>query len=229
MRNIWILIGGVVVVILILGGVYMTTRPGGPTPVAPAQAQAPAPSGGPAAPADVPAGLQPTDKDHVLGNKDAPITIVEYASMTCSHCAQFHNEILPQLKTKYIDAGKLKLVYRDFPLDRVAAQAAQMAECVDRERYFGVVATIFQTQVNWAAGKEPLADLQKLLRLAGLGEAQAKACLDDQKGLEAILAEQQGGVAMGVDSTPTLFVNGQRYNGPRTIQAFDELFAKLTK
>ena len=223
MRNIWILVCGVIVVILILGGVYMTTRPGG-APIAPAQAQTP-----PAAPADVPAGLQPADKDHVLGNKDAPITIVEYASMTCSHCAAFHNEILPQLKTKYIDTGKVKLVYRDFPLDRVAAQAAQLAECVDRDRYFGVVATIFQTQANWAAGKEPLADLQKLLRLAGLGEAQAKACLDDQKGLEAILAEQQGGVALGVDSTPTIFVNGQRYNGPRTMPAFDELFAKLSK
>ena len=229
MRNIWILVGGVVVVVLILGGVYMTTQPDGPTPVAPAQAQGKPPAASPAAPATVPAGLQPVETDHVLGNADAPITIVEYASMTCSHCAAFHNEILPQLKTKYIDTGKVKLVYRDFPLDRVAAQAAQLAECVDRDRYFGVVATIFQTQSHWAASKEPLADLQKLLRLAGLGEAQAKACLDNQKGLEAILAEQQGGVALGVDSTPTLFVNGQRFGGARTMQAFDELFAKYLK
>src|SRR6202008_1633591 len=115
---------------------------------------------------------------------------------TCSHCASFHNDVLPTIKTKYVDTGKAKFVYRDFPLDRVAAQAAQLAECVDRDRYFAVVATIFQTQAQWAAGKEPLADLLKLLRLAGLGEAQAKACLDDQKGLDASLAERQAGEAL---------------------------------
>lgn len=224
MRNMWILGAGVIAVVAILGGAYFTSQPGGPTPVSPAQAQTP-----PAAPANVPAGLQVTEKDHVMGQADAAVTIIEYASMTCIHCATLHNDVLPAIKTKYIDTGKVKLVYRDFPLDRVAAQAAQLAECVDRDRYFGVVNTIFQTQAQWAAGKEPLADLLKLLRLAGLGEAQAKACLDDQKGLEAILAEQQGGVALGVDSTPTLFINGQRYTGPRTVQAFDELLSKLVK
>jgi protein-disulfide isomerase len=221
MRNIWILGAGVIAVVAILGGAYLTSRPGGTSPVAPVQAQTP--------PGAVPAGLQITEKDHVMGKAEAAVTIVEYASMTCGHCATFHNDILPAIKTKYIDTGKVKLVYRDFPLDRVAAQAAQLAECVDRDRYFGVVATIFQTQAQWAASKEPLADLLKLLRLAGLGEAQAKACLDDAKGLEAILAEQQGGVALGVDSTPTLFINGQRYSGPRTVQAFDEHLSKLVK
>jgi protein-disulfide isomerase len=224
MRNMWILGAGVVAVVAILGGAYLTSRPGGPSPVAPAQAQTP-----PAAPANVPAGLQFGEKDHVMGKADAAVTIVEYASMTCSHCASFHNDVLPAIKTKYIDTGKVKFVYRDFPLDRVAAQAAQLAECVDKDRYFGVIATVFQTQAQWAAGKEPLADLLKLLRLAGLGEAQAKACLEDQKGLETILAEQQGGVALGVDSTPTLFINGTRFTGPRTVQAFDEQLSKLVK
>jgi protein-disulfide isomerase len=224
MRNMWILGAGAIAVVAILGGAYLTSRPGGPSPVAPAQAQTP-----PAVPANAPAGLQITDKDHVMGNADAAVTIIEYASMTCSHCASFHNDVLPAIKTKYVDTGKAKFVYRDFPLDRVAAQAAQLAECVDRSRYFGVVATIFQTQPQWAAGKEPLADLLKLLRLAGLGEAQAKACLDDQKGLEAILAEQQGGVALGVDATPTLFINGTKFSGPRTVQAFDDVLSKLVK
>lgn len=223
MRNMWILGAGAIAVVAILGGAYLTSRPGGPSPVAPARAQT-AP-----APANVPAGLTITDKDHVMGNADAAVTIIEYASMTCSHCASFHNDVLPTIKTKYVDTGKAKFVYRDFPLDRVAAQAAQLAECVDRSRYFGVVATIFQTQGQWAAGKEPLADLLKLLRLAGLGEAQAKACLDDQKGLEAILAEQQGGAALGVDATPTLFINGTKFSGPRTVQAFDDLLSKLVK
>lgn len=224
MRNIWILGAGAVAVVAILGGAYLTSRPGGPSPLAQAQAQTP-----PASPANVPAGLQIGEKDHVMGKADAAVTIVEYASMTCSHCASFHNDVLPAIKTKYVDTGKVKFVYRDFPLDRVAAQAAQLAECVDRDRYFGVIATVFQTQAQWAAGKEPLADLLKLLRLAGLGEAQAKACLDDQKGLEAILAEQQGGVALGVDSTPTLFINGVKFTGPRTVQAFDEHLSKLVK
>lgn len=223
MRNMWILGAGAVAVVAILGGAYLTSRPGGPSPVSPAQAQAPAPA------TNIPAGLQIQATDRVMGNADAAVTIVEYASMTCSHCASFHNDVLPAIKTKYIDTGKVKFVYRDFPLDRVAAQAAQLAECVEPGRYFGVVATIFQTQAQWAAGKEPMADLLKLLRLAGLGEAQAKACLDNQKGLEAILAEQQGGVALGVDATPTLFVNGAKFTGPRTAQAFDEHLSKLIK
>lgn len=224
MRNIWILGTGVVAVVAILGGAYLTSLPGGPSPIAPAQAQTP-----PANPANVPAGLQVTDKDHVMGKADAAVTIVEYASMTCSHCASFHNDVLPAIKTKYIDTGKVRFVYRDFPLDRVAAQAAQLAECVDRERYFGVIATIFQTQAQWAAGKEPLADLLKLLRLAGMGDAQAKACLDDQKGLDTVLAERQGGMALGVESTPTLFLNGTRFAGPRTVHAFDDALSKLIK
>jgi protein-disulfide isomerase len=226
MRNIWIICAGVIAVVAILGGVYWVSQRGG-TMITPAQAQSPAPAS--TTPTNVPAGLQATDKDHILGDPKAPVTIVEYASMTCSHCAAFHNDVLPELKTKYIDTGKVRLIYRDFPLDRVAAQAAQLAECVDPARYFPVVATVFQTQAQWAVGKEPLADLLKMLRLAGLGEAQAKACLDDPKGLEAILAEQQGGVALGVDSTPTLFVNGTRYSGARTVPAFDELLSKLTK
>ena len=212
MRNIQMLLAGAIGAIAILGSAG----------IAPAQAQTPAPG-------HVPAGLEATDKDHILGDPKAPITIVEYASLTCSACAQFHSEVLPALKARHIDTGMVRLIYRDFPLDRVAVQAAQLAECVDRGAYFGVVATIFQSQARWAADKEPLAALIKLLRLAGLGEAQAKACLDDQKGLDAILAEQQGGAALGVDSTPTLFVNGQRFRGSRTPQAFDALFATLSR
>jgi protein-disulfide isomerase len=176
-----------------------------------------------------PAALQPTADDHVLGKADAPITIVEYASMTCGHCAAFHVTMLPELKTKYIDTGKVRLVFRDFPLDAVALQVSQIAECAGKDRYFGVVGLAFETQGQWAVAKDPLAELGKSLRIAGITEADIKTCVANDKGAMAIVAERQAAEKLGVNSTPTLFINGERYDGARTMEAFDEAFAKILK
>lgn len=219
MRNILIAAGGVVAVAAIAGAVYFGTRApaSGPPPVA-------------AASAPSKAGLETVQPgDHVLGDPNAPITVIEYASLTCSHCAHFHTQVLPEIKKKWIDTGKVKLVYRDFPLDQVAAKAAQIAECAGNDKYFGVIDIIFRGQSQWATAADPLAELAKPLRIAGMGENEIKACLANDAMSNAVIKDYQGGEAMGVNSTPTLFINGQLYRGARSVEEFDGVFGKLAK
>lgn len=221
MRNILIVAGGVVAVAAIAAGVYFGTR---------APAPGPAPTAASSTSVPNKAALESVQPgDHVLGDANAPITVIEYASLTCSHCAHFHTQILPEIKKKWIDTGKVKLIYRDFPLDQVAAKAAQIAECAGNDRYFGVVDLIFRSQPQWATASDPLADLAKPLRIAGLGENEIKACLANEAMSNAVIKDYQGGEAMGVNSTPTLFINGQLYRGSRTVEELDGVFAKLAK
>ena len=218
MRNILIVAGGVVAVAAIAAGVYFGARaPSSPPPVAAVSAP------NKAALESVQAG------DHVLGDPKAPITVIEYASLTCSHCAHFHTQILPEIKKKWIDTGKVKLVYRDFPLDQIAAKAAQIAECAGNDKYFGVVDIIFRGQPQWATAADPLAELAKPLRIAGMGENEIKACLANDAMSNAVINDYKGGEAMGVNSTPTLFINGQLYRGSRSVEELDGVFSKLAK
>jgi len=218
MRNILIVAGGVVAVAAIAAGVYFGTRaPSSPAPVAAVSTP------NKAALESVQAG------DHVLGDPKAPITVIEYASLTCSHCAHFHTQVLPDIKKKWIDTGKVKLVYRDFPLDQVAAKAAQIAECAGNDKYFGVVDIIFRGQPQWAAAADPLAELAKPLRIAGMGENEIKACLANDAMSAAVINDYKAGEAMGVNSTPTLFINGQLYRGSRSVEELDGVFSKLAK
>jgi protein-disulfide isomerase len=219
MRNILIAAGGVVAVAAIAAGVYFGTRPAGPGPAPTAVAATP----------DKTAllAIQPTD--HVLGDPKAPVTLIEYASFTCPHCAHFATQILPEVKKKWIDTGKVKLIYRDFPLDQTAVKAAQLAECSGKDRYFAVVDMIFATQGNWAAASDPIAELAKSLRIAGMGDKEVKACLADDAMANGVIADYRGGETLGVNSTPTLFINGQQYRGTRTAEDLDAAFAKLTQ
>lgn len=219
MRNMLIVAGGAVAVAAIVAGVYFGTRAPapGPAPVAVA------------ATADKAAlmGVLPTD--HVLGDPKAPVTIIEYASLTCSHCAHFHTQILPDLKKKWIDTGKVKLVYRDYPLDQIVVKAAQIAECVGNDKYFGVLDIIFRGQPQWATGADPIAELAKPLRIAGLGEAEIKSCLANDAMLNAVLNDYRGGETLGVNATPTLFIGGQLYRGSRSVEDIDAALVKLVK
>ena len=108
-----------------------------------------------------------TAADNVLGRAGAPVTIVEYASFTCPHCAQFHTDILPGLKKAYIDTGKARLVYRDFPLDRAAFAASLVARCATGNRYFGIVDLLFREQARWTGARDTMAALRRLATLAG--------------------------------------------------------------
>ena len=219
MRNILIVAGGAVAVAAIVAGVFFGTR-------------APAPGPAPVAVAGTPdkaalMAVQPGD--HVLGDPKAPVTIIEYASLTCSHCAHFHTQILPDLKKKWIDSGKVKLVYRDFPLDQVAVKAAQLAECAGNDKYFGVIDVIFATQAKWAVASDPIADLAKSLRIAGMGDAEVKACLANDAVQNGVIADYRGGEILGVNSTPSLFINGEQFKGARSVEELDAAFAKLAK
>jgi protein-disulfide isomerase len=219
MRNILIVAGGAIAVAAIAAGVFFGTRPSstGPAPVAVTQTT------------DKSAllGIQPGD--HVLGDPKAPITLIEYASFTCPHCAHFAVTILPEIKQKWIDTGKVKLVYRDFPLDQTAVKAAQLAECAGNDKYFGVIDVIFSTQPKWATAADPIADLAKSLRIAGLGDAEVKACLANDAVQNGVIADYRGGEALGVDSTPSLFINGEQYKGVRSVEELDAVFGKLAK
>ena len=219
MRNILIVAGGVVAVAAIAAGVYFGTRPpaAGQPPVAVAAAP------------DKTALLAVQPGDHVLGDPKAPITMIEYASFTCPHCAHFHTQILPDVKKKWIDTGKVKLIYRDFPLDQTAVKAAQLAECSGKDRYYAVIDMIFASQGTWAATSDPIAELAKSLRIAGMGDNEVKACLANDKVANEVIADYRGGETLGVNSTPTLFINGQQYRGTRTVEDLDQTFAKLTQ
>ena len=151
--------------------------------------------------------------DRVLGKDDAPVTIVEYASMTCPHCAQFHENTYPELKKRYIDTGKVRFIFREFPLDPLAAGASMLARCAEKEQFFPLIEMLFQKQRQWAVEK-PIPPLLALAKQAGFSEQTFNACLSDQKMLEAMQAEQKrASDKFGVKSTPTIFVNGQIQRG----------------
>lgn len=219
MRNILIVAGGIIAVAAIAVGVYFGVQPSrGPAPVAAATTSA-----------EKQAVLTVQPGDHVKGDPNAPITLIEYASLDCPHCAHFNTMILPELEKTWIDTGKVKLVYRDFPLDQVAIKAAQLAQCAGKDRYFAVIDMIFRNQATWTAAADPIAELSKSMRIAGMGENDIKACLANDKVADLVIADYKGGETLGVNATPSLFINGELYRGARSVEEFNEIFGKLAK
>jgi protein-disulfide isomerase len=168
--------------------------------------------------------------DNVVGNADAPITIIEYSSMTCPHCASFHKEVLPALKSKYIDTGKVKYIIREFPLDNVAATASMLARCVEPAKFIDFVDLLYARQADWAFKDQPLPELQKFARQVGFTEERFNSCIRDEKTLKHIeWVRDRGNKTFGVRATPSFFVNGKRIKGAATIEKFDELIAAEAK
>lgn len=168
--------------------------------------------------------------DKILGSEKASVTIVEYASMTCSHCANFHATVYPALKSKYIDSGKVRFVFREFPLDAVATGAFMLARCAPGDKYFPMVEVLFEQQKNWAFTKDPAKGLLAIAKQAGFTEQSFEACLTDNKLNEAIQeVARRGNEKFGVNSTPTFFVNGQLVRGEMTSDALDKLLEPLLK
>jgi protein-disulfide isomerase len=161
----------------------------------------------PAAAADRSPGVTP--QDHVMGKAKAPIAIIEYASLTCPHCAAFEKERYPEIKKAWVDTGKARYIYRDFPLDRYALLASAIARCAPADRYFAFIQSFFDTQASWAVASDPLAALKGIARLGGMDAASVDRCLADTKLQEAIVdTETQAHKEYGVDSTPTFFIIG---------------------
>jgi len=160
--------------------------------------------------------------DMVMGDENAPVTIYEYASLTCSHCANFHTETLPALKEEYIDTGKVKLVFREFPFDPVATAASMVARCADKDRYFPLVSALFQLQGTWLKD-DPVKGLQKVAQQAGFTQESFDACLQNQTVLDGVnWAKERASKEFGITSTPTFFVNGEIVNGNVPIGTFRE-------
>jgi protein-disulfide isomerase len=159
--------------------------------------------------------------DIVLGKADAPVTVVEYASMTCPHCAHFSKTTFPDLKTKYIDTGKVRFVFREFPLDELAAAAAMLARCIDKqngEKAIAVIEVLFNSQEKWAV-RNPLPQLQQITKQAGMSQQAFDECLKDQKLYNDVLAmRERASKEYKVESTPTLFVNGKMIKGGVAIE-----------
>jgi protein-disulfide isomerase len=171
--------------------------------------------------------------DMVMGAPDAPVTVIEYASLTCPHCAKFHTETLPKLKSDYIDTGRVKYVFRDFPLDRLALSAAMIAQCAGPERYFTFLDVFFRQQPNWTRGSDQeamLTSLKRLARVGGMSDAQIDECLKNKQVQDAILASSVAGQnQFQVRSTPTLIINGERHAGALSFEELDKILKPLVQ
>lgn len=163
----------------------------------------------------------------VMGDPNAPVTMVEYASMTCPHCAAFHTGVLKDIKEKYIDTGKVKLEFREFPFDALGLRAAMLARCAGPNRVFGMLDVLFKQQLVWARSQDPMAELSRLGRLGGVSQSRFDACMQDQELADAVLANRlEGQEKMQVDSTPTFFINGDKINGTQALEVYEEAIEK---
>ncbi len=206
MRNMLVFLGGIAVFVVAAVGLYQWL--GKPTIDVPAQTAAYAPAPAPVASSANAAKVR--TEDFVMGSASAPVTMIEYASLTCPHCGNFHNNILPKLKSAYVDSGKLRLVYRDFPLDGLALRASMLARCAGRERYFGFLDILFKRQETWARAPDPLAALARVAALGGMSASDFQACLKNTKIENQILAlRQEADKTFSVNSTPSFIINGR--------------------
>jgi len=164
-----------------------------------------------------------------LGKTDAPVTVIEYASMTCGHCATFHNTTYPEFKKRYVDTGKARYILREFPLDPLAAGAFMLARCAGKDKYFPLVETLFQQQRTWAVQK-PIEPLFGIARQAGFTQQSFDACLRDQKVLDGIeKVRSRASERFKVESTPTFFINGTMYRGVLSIEDMAKAIDPLLK
>jgi len=170
--------------------------------------------------------------DMALGRADAAVTITEYASMTCPHCAAFNADVFPKIKSEYIDTGKIRYVFREFPLDIKAAAGSVLSRCIakdDANKYFAVTDLLFKTQADWVM-KNTTESLIRIGKQAGLTQDQIETCLRDQSLLDKLAADQKyAAEVLKVDSTPTFFINGEKIKGETSIEEFEKRINPLLK
>jgi len=166
--------------------------------------------------------------DMVMGDPAAPIEIIEYASMTCPHCAAFHLETLPELKAQYIDTGRARLVFREYPLDRLALIASAVARCAGPEHYFGFIDVLFETQQQWSHAEDPVAAIKQIVRMGGLDPAMVDACLEDEAVIDGILAIRlEATETWDIKSTPSFVIDGTLHSGGVTFEELDAILAQI--
>jgi protein-disulfide isomerase len=152
--------------------------------------------------------------DRILGRADAPVVMVEYASATCPHCAEFHEKLLPLIKSEYIDTGKVRFIFREFPLDQLAMGAFMLARCVPNDKYFPTIDMMFRRQQTWRTSKNPGAELFRIMQLSGMDKPAFEACIKREdlfKGISETATNARDN--FGVKGTPAIFINGQMIDG----------------
>lgn len=165
-----------------------------------------------------------------MGKANAPITVEEYVSFTCPHCAEFYEKTLPELEKRYASTGKARFILRDFPTDGAGLKAAQLSRCMPEEQYFPFVRLLFKNQMTWALSPDPEKILLSYAKLGGLPEDKAKACLADRDLQDAIIAvRSEATEKYGVESTPTFIINNgaERIKGAQSVAEFEKAFDRI--
>lgn len=166
--------------------------------------------------------------DYVIGSPDAPVTIFEYASLTCPHCRDFHNETLPQIKAEYIDTGKVKLVFRQFALNGTDLRIGMAARCAPHDKYMPIVDALYQTQESWIGASDPMAAVKQLMAMGGVSAETFDACVADEKNADPITAQiDEADKQYGVSSTPTFFIGGEKIEGAKPFEEFKAVIDRL--
>lgn len=160
--------------------------------------------------------------EKVLGPSDAKVTVVEYASMSCSHCAQFDRAVFDQFRLKYVDSGKVRYIFREFPLNAPAYAASMVARCAPADRYFDVVHAYFRAQDTWLAAPDLKAATLEIAKPFGLNEKSFEACVSNQSLFQGLEAIKNRGASFGVQATPTFFINGKKLEGSPTLAELDK-------
>jgi protein-disulfide isomerase len=162
--------------------------------------------------------IPPAIGEMSLGPDAAKVTMIEYASSSCPHCRDFYRDVFVPLRKEYIDTGKIKFILREFPHNDLGMAGFMVARCAPKEKYFPIVDVLFGTQEKWTA--DPLNGLKEIAKQAGMTEDAFNACLKNEKLAKDIYAVRQKAETFGVDSIPTIFINGERFDGDRTMAAF---------
>ena len=211
-------------VIVVAAGIYYTI--GRPEQVVIQETARPAPAETPPAPANTGDELMVAGPlgERALGDPKAPNIVIEYASMTCSHCASFANEVFKPFQQKYIDTGKAYFILREFPLDPLATSAIMLARCAPGDRFFPIVDLLFDQQSTWASAADPVTALRDVVKQAGITQDSFNACLTNQTILDGVnWVKDRASKQFGVNSTPTFFVNGQLFRGEQTLEELDKI------
>lgn len=167
--------------------------------------------------------------EKAFGADDAPVTVIEYASLTCPHCRTFHMNTWPAVKEKYVDTGKVRFIMREFAFDPRASGGFMLARCVSDDKWYAVIDLLYRSQASWARAQDSVGALKTLMGMTGMAADQVEACLTDQSLLEKVTAVMQDGQAFGVDSTPTFFINGEKKAGALTIDQFSAIVDPIIK
>lgn len=165
--------------------------------------------------------------DKSFGVEDAPVTIIEYASLTCPHCRTFHVDIWPAFKEKYVDTGQVRFIMREFPFDPRSTAGFMLARCAGDDKWYATIDLLYRTQDSWARVSDGSKAMKSVMGMTGMDDASFEACLQNEELVQQVQSVAEAGRGFGVDSTPTFFVNGQMHKGVLSLERFSEIVDPL--